>query len=529
MKTNSLVVVFAVLLATASSPGFAESHNVIRWASQGDALSADPHSKNELPTISAARKVYDSLVYADQDLKIVPWLATSWQPIGPHTWEFRLRQSVSWQDGSSFTAEDVKFSLDRARGELSDFKVLLKSIDRVEIVNDHLIHIVTKRPNPLLPRELTTVFMMSKAWCEKHGVTKPHDFRQTDSQENYAVRHAMGTGPFRLDQRVPGERTVWTKNASWWGLKDYPHDVDKIVFTPIADASTRTAALLTGSLDLVTELSVQDIARLERTPGVMLRQTPQDRTIFLGMDQASPELNTSDVKGANPFSDVRVRRALNLAIDADKIRDKIMRGYSTPAGIITAPPVHGYTEVLNERPAVDLDAARGLLAAAGYPDGFSVQLDCPNNRYINDEAICVAVAGMLGKIGVRVKVSAQKKELHFNKVQRIKGEDTDFYLLGWGVQTLDSHYVFDHLARKGTWNATGFDDPEINALIDGIASEVDLAKRDRDIGTVWQRLKDDVVYLPIHHQVVVWAMKDWLDIPVVADNGVRFIYARINK
>ncbi len=522
MLAGNVSISIFVLALLFSVPAAVSAENVIRWASQGDALTLDPHATNEVATISTIRKIYDSLVYADNDLKLIPWLAKSWELVDPATWRFVLRDDVKWQDGTSFTAEDVKFSLARALTETSDFRKQIGSIKQVDVVDDYTVHIVTDGPNPILPNQLTTIFMMSKAWSEQHGVSEPQNFG--GNEETYAVRHAMGTGPFVLQSRDPGIRTVMTKNPAWWGLGDHPHVVDELVFTPISNQATRVAALLSGEIDLLLDPPLQDIERIKRTPGLKVVQTAQDRTIFLGVDQASDELRTSNIKGANPFKDRRVRQAFYQAIDIEAIRDKVMRGYAVPAGIVTGPVSHGYTKALDERAPHDPAAAKKLLAEAGYPDGFSVRLDCPNDRYINDEAICQAVTGMLGKIGIDVDLSAQPKTLHFPK---IKNRETDFYLLGWGVPTLDSHYVFSYLARESTWNATGFDDPQINKLIDQIGVEVDFAARDEQIAQVWQRLKDDVVYLPLHHQTVVWAMKDWLDIPVPADNAVRFVFAGI--
>ncbi len=522
MLARNVSISAFVLALLFSVPAVVSAENVIRWASQGDALTLDPHATNEVTTISTIRKIYDSLVYADNDLKLIPWLAKSWELVDPTTWRFVLRDDVKWQDGSPFTAEDVKFSLTRALAETSDFRKQIGSIKQVEIVDDYTVHIATDGPNPILPNQLTTIFMMSKAWSEQHGVSEPQNFG--GNEETYAVRHAMGTGPFVLQSRDPGIRTVMAKNAAWWGLADHPHAVDELVYTPISNQATRVATLLSGEIDLLLDPPLQDIERIKRTPGLKVVQTAQDRTIFLGMDQASDELRTSNVKGANPFKDKRVRLALYKAIDIEAIRDKVMRGYAVPAGIVTGPVSHGYTEALDQRASYDVETAKWLLAEAGYPDGFSVRLDCPNDRYINDEAICQAVTGMLGKIGINVDLSAQPKTLHFPK---IKNRETDFYLLGWGVPTLDSHYVFSYLARESTWNATGFDDPQINKLIDQIGVEVDFAARDEQIAQVWRRLKDDVVYLPLHHQTVVWAMKDWLDIPVPADNAVRFVFAEI--
>lgn len=526
MELKNLVSALIVSVVLAWPAGEADAKNLIRWASQGDALTADPHAVNELPTNSASRKIYDSLVYADKDLKLIPWLATSWKLISPTTWEFQLREGVRWQDGSPFTADDVKFSFERALSPTSDFKNQIAGVEGVKIIDDHLVHIITKGPNPILPNQLTTIFMMSKAWCEMHNVAKPQN--RAAKEETYAVRHAMGTGPFKLKIREPDVRTVLIRNDEWWGLKDFPHEVDEIVYTPIANQATRVAALLSGELDFVLDPPLQDLKRIKNTPGVKLKQTAQDRTIFLGMNQGRTELLTSDVKGKNPLKDKRVRQALFQAIDIEAIKEKVMRGHAVPAGMITAPPVHGYTKALDKRHPYDPTAAKELLAAAGYPNGFSIRLDCPNNRYINDEAICQAVAGMLGKIGVKVTLSAIPKTLHFPK---IKNRETDFYMLGWGVPTLDSHYVFSYLTRSGdkTWNGTGFKDPEIDQLIDQMEIEVDFATRDAMIAKVWERMRDEIIYLPLHHQVIVWAMRDRIDIPIVADGGVRFIYTEFKK
>jgi peptide/nickel transport system substrate-binding protein len=514
----------AGVAAFAANP--ASAKNTIRWASQGDALTSDPHSANESPTHSASRKLYDVLYYNDKDMKNTPWLATGFKLIDPRTWEFSLRKGVKFHDGSDFTSADVKFSIERALSPTSDLKGDISSIKEVKIIGPHTVQIITKEPNPILTNQLTNVFIMSKAWCEKHKVTKPQD--RAGKEETYAVRHAMGTGPFKLKIREPDVKTVLVKNENWWGLKKYPHEVDEIIYTPIANPATRVAALLSGELDFILDPPLQDLNRIKNTPGLQLKQTAQVRTIFLGMNQGRKELLTSNVKGKNPLADQRVRQAMYQAINIEAIKKKVMRGYAVPAGLITPPAVHGYTEELNKRRPFDPAASKKLLAAAGYPDGFSIQLDCPNNRYINDEGICQAVVGMLGKIGIKVTLSAIPKTIHFPK---IKNRKTDFYMLGWGVSTLDSHYVFNYLVKSGdkSWNGTGFSNSEIDALILKIEKEVDFPKRDKMIAKIWDTMRKDVTYLPLHHQVIVWAMKDKIDIPIVADDGVRFIYTKFKK
>jgi peptide/nickel transport system substrate-binding protein len=521
---QTLTALMIGCVALAVTP--ASAKNTIRWASQGDALTSDPHASNESPTHSASRKVYDVLYYNNRDMKLTPWLATGFKLKDPTTWEFSLRKGVKFHDGTPFTSEDVKFSIERAQSPTSDLKGDISSIKEVKIIDPYTVQIITKEPNPILTNQLTNVFIMSKAWSEKNNVTRPQD--RAGKEETFAVRHAMGTGPFKLKLREPDIKTILVKNTEWWGLKDYPHEVDEIIYTPISNPATRVAALLSGELDFILDPPLQDLNRIKSTPGLKLKQTAQVRTIFLGMNQGRPELLTSNVKGKNPLADQQVRQAMYQAINIDAIKKKVMRGYSVPAGIITPPAVHGYTEELNKRRPYDPAASKKLLAAAGYPDGFSIQLDCPNNRYINDEGICQAVVGMLGKIGIKVSLSAIPKTIHFPK---IKNRETDFYMLGWGVSTLDSHYVFNYLVKSADkgWNGTGYKDDAINDLIGKIEKEVNFPKRDEMIAKVWKKMKDNVNYLPLHHQVIVWAMSDKIDVPIVADDGVRFIYTKFKK
>ncbi len=523
-KFPSTFTAAVVVLALCSAPVSAE--NVLRWASQGDALTLDPHAANEAPTHAALHQIYDTLYNLDKDLKLEPWLATSVKLVNPDTWEFALRKGVRFHDGSDFTATDVKFSVERALSPTSDLKADIGSIKEVKIIDPYTVQIITSAPNPILTNQLANIYIMSKAWSEKHSVTKPQD--RNAKEETYAVRNAMGTGPFKLELREPDVKTTMVKNKDWWGLKKYPHEVDKVIYTPIANQATRVAALLSGELDFLLDPPLQDLERIRKTPGLHLEQTAQNRTIFLGMNQGVKELLTSNVKGKNPFADKRVRQAMYQAIDEDAIKTKVMRGYAIPAGIITPPFVHGYTKALDKRLPYDPAASKKLLAQAGYPDGFSVQLDCPNNRYINDEAICQAVVGMLGKIGIKVTLSAIPKSLFFPKIHN---RQTDFYMLGWGVTTLDSHFVFSFLVKgqdKG-WNGTGFNDPEVNGLIQAMEQEVDLPKRDAMIAKTWKRIQDDVLYLPLHHQVIVWAMSDKIELPIVADDAPRFYYTKFKK
>jgi peptide/nickel transport system substrate-binding protein len=303
-------------------------------------------------------------------------------------------------------------------------------------------------------------------------------------------------------------------------------EVTQIIHTPIQSAATRVAALLSGEIDFLLDPPVQDLARLEQASNLTVRQAPQNRTIFLGMDQGADELRTSNVKGKNPFADVRVREALNLAIDRTAIQRVVMRGQSVPAGMIAPPFVNGYTKALDQVPAANKAQAQKLLADAGYPNGFSATLQCPNDRYINDEAICQAAVGMFNQIGLDISLESKTKSIHF---QDLQNGELDFYMLGWGVPTMDSHYVFHYLVESrteegGAWNHANFSNADVDAKIKALPSETDLAKRDQLIADVWKVVQDEVVYLPLHHQVLNWAMKSNIEFPVQGEDQPHFMY-----
>ena len=521
MAVNKLLVATLGASLSLTLVGTANAENTLRWASQGDALTFDPHSQNEGPTNAANLQVYEPLITRTHKLELEPALATEWKVVNPTTWEFTLRQGVKFHDGADFTAEDVVFTFERAKHEVSDFKGYITSVAEVKAIDDYTVHIITDGPNPILPNQLTQIGIVDKGWAEANNVTKPQDFK--GGEETYAVRNANGTGAFKLELREPDVRTITVKNNDWWGLEKYNHNIDKIIYTPIANQATRVSALLSGELDFVLDPPLQDLQRIESTAGLKVVSVNQIRTIFLGMDQGVAELRSSSVKGKNPLADKRVRQAMYQSIDINAIQKKVMRGLSIPAGMITSPGVHGYTDKLDTRLEYDVEAAKQLMADAGYGDGFDIRLDCPNNRYNNDEAICQAVVGMLGKIGVKVNLEAIPKSLHFPKIQN---RETDFYMLGWGVPTLDSHYVFHYLFQSdGPWNATGFNNARIDELAHAMEVETDLAKRDGMIEEVWDAANGDIVYLPLHHQVIAWGMSDKLDLPIVANDSPRFYWA----
>ncbi|MCR9125791.1 MAG: ABC transporter substrate-binding protein [Rhodobacteraceae bacterium] len=526
MKKRNLLCAAAAIALIAPMA----SAETLRWARAGDALTMDPHAQNEGPTSALAQQIMEPLVMRDMTGAIVPALATEWGPseADPNVWIFKLREGVTFHDGAAMDSSDVKFSLDRAMTPDSDFKELLASVTEVRAPDPMTVEIVTDGPNPIMPSNLTGLVIMDQGWAEANNAVKVQDYE--GGEDTYAAKNANGTGPYKLVSREPDVKTVLTLNENYWGKDEFAMEVTEIVYTPIQNAATRVAALLSGEVDFIQDVPVQDLARVAAADGLDVRTAPQNRVIFFGMNLGDADLANDNVDGANPLADVRVRRAMSMAINRDAIKQVVMRGQSEPAGMIAPPFVNGWNEAMDSSSRTDVEGARALMAEAGYGDGFSIQLDCPNDRYINDEAICQAAVGMLAQIGVTVNLDAKPKAQHFPLINTL---ETDFYMLGWGVPTYDSEYIFNFLVHSrddkyGSWNGTRFSDAELDAKIEALASETDLPKRDQMINEIWQVVQDEQLYIPIHHQVLNWGMASRVGTIVAPDDMARFKYFEMN-
>ncbi len=515
----------AAAIALGASPAGAKT---LRFSSQGDITTIDPHGNNEGFTNAFLDNIYETLVTRGKDLKVVPCLAESWTAVSPTVMRFKLRPGVRFHDGTPFTADDVVFSVQRALSDTSNFKPYLAGVKEARKVDDLTVEIVTTGPAPVLVPQLTEVRIMSKAWSAKHNVLKPQDYKA--KEETFATRNANGTGPYILRTREADVKTVAVLNSNWWGKRE--GNVTEIVYQPIKSDGTRLAALISGEIDFVLDPSPQDIPRLKQDAKVKVVEGNENRTIFLGMDQFRDELQYSGVKGRNPFKDRRVREAVQLAIDVNAIKSQVMRGLSVPAGIMFAPQVDGYPKDLDKPAKVDREKAKKLLAEAGYPQGFDVTLDCPNNRYVADEKTCVAIAAMLAQVNVKVKVNAMPRANYFPKIQNL---DTSFYMLGWGVPTFDSQYSLQSLLRTrveksadGDYNLGRYSNPKVDALIDRLKTETDAKKRAEIAREVSQLHLADVGHIPLHHQVIPWAMRSNVSVVHRADNRLTVKWVKID-
>jgi peptide/nickel transport system substrate-binding protein len=527
MRRFAIAALIAGAAVLAAAP--AAHAKTLRWASQGDFLTMDPHAQNESLNNTASAYIYEPLITYNEKFELVPALATSWTRDGNLLWKFNLRKGVTFHDGTPFTADDVVFTIERAMAPTSNFRVYTTGIQGTKKIDDHTVLIYTTVPNPVLLRQLTEIRIMSRAWSEKHKVMQPQNYVQ--KEETYASRNANGTGPYMLKSREVDVRTVFVDNPNYWGKASRKGNVTEVVYTPVKSESTRTAALLSGELDFVLDPAPQDIARMKQNPAIKVVEGSETRTIFIGLDQQRDELQYSSVKGKNPFKDVRVRQALYHAIDIEGIKRAVMRGLAEPTGAIIAPQVNGWTKEAHQRLPYSVDTAKKLLAEAGYPNGFEFTLDCPNNRYINDEEICKALVAMWARIGLKVGLNAMPRATYFAKIQKF---DTSAYLLGWGVPTFDALYSLQSLAKTvgkegdGNFNLGRVSNPEFDKLVDAMKSEIDVKKRNEIIARALLLHNQQVMHIPLHNQVIPWAMRKNVTVVHRADNRLEASWVKID-
>ncbi|KAE9625118.1 ABC transporter substrate-binding protein [Parasedimentitalea maritima] len=526
MKTrflsNSTLVGGALLLGVASAS--AES---FKWASNTDPQTMDPHAVNSAPVLSFLNNIYEGLVRRNQSMTIEGSLAESWEPLeGEDGWRFNLRQGVTFQDGAAFTSEDVMFSYERASNEAADVRSWFAPVAEVRVVDDYTIDFITNAPNPLFPDSIANFMILDKGWAEANGAELP-----ARDAENFATMNVNGTGAFTLASRDPGVKTVLIPNAGWWG--EAHHNITEATFTPIGNAATGLAALLSGEIDFIQPIPLQDVAQVESRDGFKVLEGEETRVIMFGFGHEHEDLlYSSDVSGTNPFQDVRVRLAAAHAIDIASIDRVLFRGKIDSASQLVPAGISGYSEAHSDRPAYDPDRAKELLAEAGYPDGFSFGLKCPNDRYINDEALCRAAASMFAAVGLNAELSTGPVRDYW---PQLREDAFDMYLLGWSPGTFDMEHPIRFLMstpntekKLGSWNFGGYSNARVDELLPGIQREVDPATRQAIVDEVVAITQEEVAYIPLYTQPLIWAAKDNVDITQRADNFFMLRWVTVN-
>jgi peptide/nickel transport system substrate-binding protein len=520
------------LLLALSSPtatlaaGPSSSPRLLRIASAFDPQTMDPHGLALLYHSRVAYQLYDALVNRDAAYKLEPALATGWQMTGPTSWRFKLRPGVKFHDGAPFTADDAVFSIERARGPTSQRSFTLKGITAVKKVDALTIDVQLDAPDAVLPEKLLLIAMMNKAWCQQHGVEKAQDYN--GKQETFAVRHANGTGPFKLLKYEPDVQAQLARHAHWWGAADARNgNVQAVNFITIKSDATRLAALTSGEIDLVLDPPFQDVERLKKDPKITVTTATDLGTQYLGFDQMRDELLHGDVKGRNPFKDRRVRQAVAHAINVELIVQKVLRGQGTPTGSFVAPLVDGHLSELDRRLPYDPARARALLAEAGYPNGFGVTLDCVNIAW--REAVCQASAAMLSQVGIRTRLRSSPTNQFFPKLSQATASFVEF---GWTPAT-DAWSTLNGLFRTfdpaggGTFNAGRYSNPQLDTLIDAVRTEPDITRRRARVGVALRMIHDDLPLLPLYRRKLNWAMSPRVQVVQWPSDTVELRWARL--
>lgn len=539
MVSKRQLLSFTAGLAIAAGLGLsatpASAQQTLRWAFQGNLNTLDPYGINETTTLGLQGNVYEGLTKRDKDLKIIPGLAERWETSADGlTWRFHLRRGVKFHNGNDFNADDVVFSAQRVLANNSQLSSRLSGSPEFSKVDDHTIEVKLKTPNPILHYAWDTWYIMDKEWTEANGAAIPPAPQATTP--GFATINANGTGPFRITEHRLGERTVFEKNPNWWGKVE--HNLDRVIFTPITSAPTRVAALLSGEVDVIDPVPLQDVPRINASANARVMEGPEVRTIYLSFDQMRPELTASSVKGKNPFKDVKVRKAFYQAIDIEAIRRQVMRGAATPAASLISPLFFPQISQIQRHP-FDLAAANRLLDEAGYPrqggaNGvrFEVDLDCPNDRYVNDGPICQAVTAMLARVGIKINLQAVPRAQFFAKINS-PIYNTPFYLLGWTPGTGDGHNVLidlmhtrrpDGSGGRGQFNNGGYSNARVDQLTDLVLVENDIAKRDAMLLEAFKILHDEVGYIPLHQQALAWGVARNVELTQRADNQPLFYW-----
>ena len=517
-------IIYAAALAMAAQTAHAEE---FRWASTTDPQTMDPHAVNSAPVLGFLNNVYEGLVRRGKDMRIEPALATSWEPIdGGAGWRFFLREGVSFHDGARFDAADVLFSYQRASNEVSDTRSWFAPVSDVVVVDDFTVDILTSAPNPIFPDSIANWMIMDSGWAEANDATLPDK-----DNGNAATLSANGTGPFRVTAREPGLRTVLEPFDGWWG--EVEHNITRAEFTPIQNPATAVAALLSGDVDMINPVPIQDTARLAGRDDVQIIQGIEARVIMLGFGHDHTSLKYGADQGApNPFQNPLVREAVAKAINVDAILATIMRGSAEPAAQLVSRAMRGYSEANAAMHGFNPDMARALLTEAGYPDGFAFGLKCPNNRYLNDEAVCQAIVSMLAQSGMEAQLDAMPVQ---NYWPELRADNFDMYLLGWSPGTFDAEHPIRFLAatpneekRLGSWNFGGYSNARVDALLPQIQSEIDEPTRQAMLDEVAAILHQEVAYVPLYVQPLIWGAGANIDLTQRPDNFFLLRWVSVN-
>ena len=506
----------------------------LRWSSAGDFLTFDVHAQNESLNSAANAAVYETLVRYNQKMQNEPCLATQYERV-KDGFLFTIRQGVKFHEGQTLSTEDVAYSINRALMPESQFKAAASGILRAQAINDREVLIKTSSGSPVFLNQLTALRIFNKDWLTKHNALRPQNY--VGGEESYLARHANGTGPFKLESREVDVKTVFVANHQWWDEPNRKGNLERVEYLPIASPATRTAALLSGQVDFVLDPAPQDLSRLSRSGTLKVVSSAEDRVMMIALDQhrdQSPYIK--DKKGdplkVNPFKDERVRQALSLAVNRDALVKSVMRGKAVATQSLVSNSVLGYSAEVAKPYDYDPVKAKALLKEAGYENGFSFILDTPNNRWVNDENLCKALASMWAKIGIDVNVRSMPRAQYFPKVLSF---DSSAGLVGWGSTTLDAYQLlqslvatFDNQSGAGISNIGRISNEKADEIIKTLAIAEDPQKRILLAREVLKIDKEEALHIVLLQPMFSWAMKQNVDVITRPDNRLTLEWINLH-
>ena len=458
-------LVFCALVLVLLAPvAWAAPSGKVTVAQGVDPTTLDPHDHEETPALNVLLNIYDTLLVRDKDLKITPWLATSYKVINPTTWEFKLRQGVKFTNGEEFDASVVKFSLERLANPALNLRMTaLRVIDRVEVKDKYTVQIITKKPFPTLDAQ----------FCLRGAMVPPKYFQEKDKA--FLARNPVGTGAFKFVRWVKDDRIELEANEQWW--KGAPA-IKTLIFRPIPEETTRMSALQTGEVDLATNVPPHLVKEIKNHAKVTISSAPSVRTLFIPIYNIQCEMAQGSYDCRKPFpgptADKRVRQAINYAVDVDAIIKNVLEGQAIRIATVLTPKHFGSDPKVKPYPH-DPAKAKKLLAEAGYPNGIDLVLHSPNGRYPKDKEVAEAVAGQLTNAGIRTQLKVYEWTTYMNNIAYVHGGGP-MWLIGWGNTTWDADYTYTPMFRTGQVLAN-FWSPEFNSLLEDGQTTMDPKKR----------------------------------------------------
>lgn len=507
----------------------AQAENVVRWAQQADIPTLDPYAFASTHALSFQNHIYEGLVQWNDSLELEPTLASRWEQMDDTRIRFYLHQGVKFHNGNDFNADDVVASIQRVTHPDSGIRGNASSISEAVKIDDYTVDIMLNGKSPIALNELSGVLMMDKEWMEENKASVPTSMSK--GTEGYATNHTNGTGPFKLESRRRDAEMVLTKYDDWWQSDKATHNIDRIVFQPVSSDATRLAGMLSGEFDLVNDVPLQDLPRLEKEKNISVKVRPSLRVDYLSLNMAD-ELNAGNVDGKNPLKDLKVRQAMYMAIDRQAIVKKIMRGMTEVANTYVAPGIAGYDAERSIELDYDPAQAKALLAEAGYPDGFELAFDCVQGAYLNAEQWCQAVQRYWSKIGITSNLNMHPRSV-YSQI-RDNGR-TDVAVLGWAnLPLIDAYSINQQLLHSrdggiyGAFNIPRYQNDTVDGLIEQSVFELDKPTRIQLMSDALAMAQQDLPFIPLHFEPVAWVTSNQLSITQNSDNVVRLWYASMN-